>query len=80
MKRVSKFLIQLFPKTSKIPLGRWNYVKSKKQLDQRIDLSNEDHCGSCGQYALSKSNVFRLPDALKKNRNLSVIITVIFLI
>lgn len=62
MNRVSKFLIQLFPKTSKIPLGRWNYVKSKKQLDQRIDLSNEDHCG---QYALSKSNVFRLPDALK---------------
>ena len=68
MNRVSKFLIQLFPKTSKIPLGRWNYVKSKKQLDQRIDLSNEDHCGSCGQYALSKSNVFRLPKMTSKRK------------
>jgi hypothetical protein len=66
MKRVSKFLIQLFPKTSKISLGRWNYVKSKKQLDQRIDLSNEDHCGSCSQYALSKSDVFRLPETTSK--------------
>ena len=66
MKRVSKFLIQLFPKTSKIPLGRWTYVKGKKQLDKKIDLANEDHCGVCNQYALSKSNVFRLLDVLEK--------------
>ena len=37
--------------------------KNEKQLDQKIDLANEDHCGSCNQYAITKSNVFRLPDA-----------------
>jgi hypothetical protein len=56
MKRFSKFLINFFPKTTKRPLGRWNYEKSKNKLDQKIDLSNEDHCGPCGQYALSKFN------------------------
>jgi len=66
MNRVSKLLIQLFPKTIKRPLGRWNYVKGKKQLDQKIDLANEDHCGACNQYAMSKSNIFRLPNAVEK--------------
>jgi len=23
-------------------------------MNQKIDLSNEDHCGPCGQYALEK--------------------------
>ena len=23
-------------------------------VDRKIDLSNEDHCGPCGQYALEK--------------------------
>jgi hypothetical protein len=23
-------------------------------MNQKIDLSNEDHCGPCGQYALKK--------------------------
>ena len=25
-----------------------------KFVHQKIDLSNEDHCGPCGQYALEK--------------------------
>jgi hypothetical protein len=36
------------------PLGRWNMEKCNKQLNNKIDLSNEDHCGPCGQYALKK--------------------------
>jgi hypothetical protein len=54
MKRFIQILNGLLPKKIKKPLGRWNYEKSKKILDQKIDLSNEDHCGPCGQYALSK--------------------------
>lgn len=65
MKRFSKLLIKFFPETKK-PLGRWNYLKSKKQLDQKIDLSNEDHCGPCGQYALSKSNNCSVTPELEK--------------
>ncbi len=67
MNRVSKLLINLFQKSSEKPLGRWTYVKSKKQLDQKIDLANEDHCGACNQYAMSKLNIFRLPDKVEKN-------------
>jgi len=66
MKRFLKLLIKFFPETTKKPLGRWNYSKSKKQLDQKIDLSNEDHCGPCGQYALSKSNNFTLAPEVEK--------------
>lgn len=55
MKRFATVLRQFIPKIIEKPLGRWNYEKSKNRLDQKIDLSNEDHCGPCGQYALSKT-------------------------
>jgi hypothetical protein len=27
------------------------------QMTNKIDLSNEDHCGPCGQYALEKNKI-----------------------
>jgi hypothetical protein len=36
------------------PVGRWRIENCNKQLNNKIDLSNEDHCGPCGQYALVK--------------------------
>jgi len=36
------------------PLGRWNLEQCNKKIINKIDLSNEDHCGPCGQYALNK--------------------------
>ena len=46
---------KLFP-TKELPkhMGRWRIEDCHKQTNHRIDLSNEDHCGPCGQYALSK--------------------------
>jgi hypothetical protein len=38
------------------PLGRWKIENCNKQINNKIDLSNEDHCGTCSQYALSKIN------------------------
>jgi len=35
-------------------MGRWRIENCNIQTDNKIDLSNEDHCGPCGQYALSK--------------------------
>ncbi len=26
-------------------------------MSNKIDLSNEDHCGPCGQYALEKNKI-----------------------
>lgn len=36
------------------PMGRWRIENCNIQTNNKIDLSNEDHCGPCGQYALSK--------------------------
>jgi len=46
-------------KSNKIPppLGRWGMEKCITQISNKIDLSNEDHCGPCGQYALEKSKI-----------------------
>lgn len=43
----------------KISLGRWNTIYKNNEINTRVDLSNEDHCGPCGQYALQqqKENV-----------------------
>lgn len=38
------------------PLGRWNIEYCSNKLDKKIDMSNEDHCGPCGQYVIDKSN------------------------
>ena len=42
------------PKPIPKPLGRWRIEQCAIQLNKKIDLSNEDHCGPCGQYALDK--------------------------
>ena len=55
---MNKFLItiikKIFPKELPKPTGRWNVENNIKQINYKVDLSNEDHCGSCGEYALSK--------------------------
>ena len=42
-------------KDTKTMLGRWNTVHTRSSLNTKIDLSNEDHCGPCGQYILAKN-------------------------
>ena len=42
-------------KTNKKILGRWNIEYCDKKMNNKIDLSNEDHCGPCGQYILNQS-------------------------
>jgi len=37
-------------KNQPVLLGRWNVVYCEKQINKKLDLSNEDHCGSCNQY------------------------------
>lgn len=55
MKRyIINIVRRIFLKELPTPLGRWQVVNSNSQINYKIDLSNEDHCGSCGQYALSK--------------------------
>lgn len=37
-------------KNQPVLLGRWNVVYCEKKINKKLDLSNEDHCGSCNQY------------------------------
>jgi hypothetical protein len=59
-----KSIIQKFLKEDKKILGRWNIESCDKKINNKIDLSNEDHCGPCGQYILDKSSV-----DINKNNN-----------
>ena len=49
-------LIKIFtPKEVSKPVGRWSIEQCNTKVNNRVDLSNEDHCGPCGQYILDKS-------------------------
>jgi hypothetical protein len=50
---VKGVLQKWMPRDTK-PLGRWNIDYCTQKINQKIDLSNEDHCGPCGQYIISK--------------------------
>ena len=52
---MNKYIItiikNIFSKELPKPMGRWRIEHSNIQMNNKIDLSNEDHCGPCGQYA-----------------------------
>ena len=55
MKFITSIIRKLSPKKdTPIPVGRWRIENCNNQMNYKIDLSNEDHCGPCGQYALEK--------------------------
>ena len=55
MKYIIAILKKFIPKDLPKPVGRWRIENCNKQMNNKIDLSNEDHCGPCGQYALEKT-------------------------
>ena len=54
MKYITTILRKIMPKELPKTLGRWNIEQCNTKTNHKIDLSNEDHCGPCGQYALTK--------------------------
>jgi len=57
MRHLLSILQKFIPKDPIKPLGRWSNEYCDVKTSQKVDLSNEDHCGPCGQYALSKQEV-----------------------
>ena len=55
MKYITKLIQKVISKEIPKPMGRWNIDYCNKKLNKKIDLSNEDHCGPCGQYAIMKN-------------------------
>ena len=44
------------------PLGRWKLETCDIKINRKLDMSNEDHCGPCGQYMIPKIERFNLND------------------
>lgn len=51
---IKSILKKILPKDMPKPVGRWRTEECTTTMNHKIDLSNEDHCGPCGQYALEK--------------------------
>jgi hypothetical protein len=63
----------LYTKKSNIaPLGRWNIDYCNKKVDKKIDLSNEDHCGPCGQYIINQEKIQSSNISKETNKKSSV--------
>ena len=54
MKYLKSLFKSLMQKELPKPMGRWKTEYCHIKMRQKVDLSNEDHCGPCGEYALSK--------------------------
>jgi hypothetical protein len=54
MKYIINIIKKILPKEIPKPVGRWRIENCNSVINNKIDLSNEDHCGPCGQYALEK--------------------------
>ena len=68
---ITTMIKNFFPKQVQRPVGRWNIDYCSVKTNTKIDLSNEDHCGPCGQYALEKiekieKNNKKMHDLLEK--------------
>jgi len=67
MKYITNFFKKFISKDISKPVGRWRTESCNKQMAHKIDLSNEDHCGPCGQYALEKTKIIN-----SKNKNVDL--------
>ena len=62
---IRRIVQKIIPKELPKPVGRWRIEHCNTQMNQKIDLSNEDHCGPCGQYVLEQRES-------TKNKNIEV--------
>ena len=70
MKILTFIINKLTPKVLPLHLGRWRTEKCDFKMNNKIDLSNEDHCGPCGQYALEKGTLKKDVKKDIKSKNL----------
>ena len=52
MKAILSMIQRFWSKELPKPMGRWNNEYCQIKTNQKVDLSNEDHCGPCGEYGL----------------------------
>ena len=55
MKFLANIIKRMLPKEIPKPVGRWNVENCNTRINNKVDWSNEDHCGPCGQYKLKQT-------------------------
>ena len=51
----NRILRRMNQKNMPLPLGRWKLETCNQKTNQKIDSSNEDHCGTCaGELSMPK--------------------------
>jgi hypothetical protein len=55
MSTIKKFIHSLTQQELRV-LGRWKTENCMKKINFKVDLANEDHCGTCSQYSSKKWN------------------------
>lgn len=55
--KIIKIILKTLGREEKKVLGRWKIEICDKEINKKIDLSNEDHCGTCGEYILNKVTI-----------------------
>ena len=70
-KYMQNFVKKFVKKENNRLLGRWNIDYCDKKMNNKIDLSNEDHCGPCGQYILNKTKT-KLYNNNNNNNNTNI--------
>lgn len=56
MRFIVRFADRFLKKDIEKPVGRWFRDSCEKTIARKVDLSNEDHCGPCGEYTMKKMN------------------------
>lgn len=56
-------------KEVKPQLGRWNINYDPTNINSKVDLANEDHCGSCGKYAEEKQKTINDVNLKEKDQS-----------
>lgn len=73
IKNITNIIKRAITKEKK-PLGRWNIDYCSVKINQKVDSSNEDHCGPCGRSDISKQTVsivkYSNPELLKSKNML----------
>uniref|UniRef100_A0A6C0I573 Uncharacterized protein n=1 Tax=viral metagenome TaxID=1070528 RepID=A0A6C0I573_9ZZZZ len=68
MKYFVSVIKRWFPKKVVKPVGRWGVEECNTKTNYKIDYSNEDHCGPCGQYVMIKQDELKTKSKDTDNR------------
>jgi hypothetical protein len=43
-------MLPVWRRKEELHIGRWRVEEKQSVIDKKIDLSNEDHCGTCSKF------------------------------